>query len=264
MVQETDKGVRMKVIKRGETKDYSKFEMAVGNRVYKANHAAKIAKSIEENNMLGACPIVCIQRGKRMEVIDGQHRLGACKMLDIAVPYIIVDGVTAEDIARLNRDQKGWGSKDYLHHFCAMGATEYLTLAAFIEATEMPVTLAASLVSGVIHEGGTSNQFKEGGYKASGVEFAVRVFGELEKMREAGCTFTKERSLVKAIQHIMTAVPTFDASRLVLRMRYMPLEKRASWIDYCTQIERLYNYRAQKKNIVHIMAALKDAGCMKD
>jgi hypothetical protein len=254
----------MKVIKRGETKDYSKFEMAVGNRVYKANHAAKIARSIEENNMLGACPIVCVQRGKHLEVVDGQHRLGACKAMGIAIPYIIVSGVTAEDIARLNRDQKGWGSKDYLHHFCAMGSPEYLTLLAFIEKTGMPVTLASSLVSGVIHEGGTGETFKQGKYKASGIEFAFRVFAELEKMREAGCTFTKERSLVKAIQNIMMVIPSFDAGRLVLRMRYMPLEKRASWVDYCIQIERLYNYRAQKKNVVHIMAALRDAGCMKD
>ena len=70
----------MKIVKRGETSDYGKFEMAVGNRVYKASHAAKIAKSIEENNMLAVCPIICIQRGNRLDVIDGQHRLGACKI----------------------------------------------------------------------------------------------------------------------------------------------------------------------------------------
>jgi len=254
----------MKVLKRGESKDYGKFGMVVGNRVYKESHAAKLSKSIQENNMLGACPIVCIQKGTSLDVIDGQHRLGAAKMLGISVPYIVVDGVTAEDIARLNRDQKGWGSKDYLHHFCVMGETEYLTLRSFIDQTGMPTTLAASLVSGVINEGGKLMQFKEGRYKASGVDFAYKVYSELEKMREAGCTFTKERSLVKAIQNIMIAVPEFDASRLVLRMRYMPLEKRASWVDYCTQIDRLYNYRAGKKNVVHIMAALKDHGCMKD
>jgi len=254
----------MKVIKRSETTNYGMFEMATGNRTYSVNHAAKIAKSIEENNMLGACPIVCIQRGKYIEVIDGQHRLGACKMLGVPVPYIIVDGVTAEDIARLNRDQKGWGSKDYLHHFVSMGYPEYLTLSNFIEKTGMPVTLAASLVSGVIHEGGTGETFKQGKYKADGLKFAHRVVLELEKMREAGCMFTRERSLVKAIQNIMIAVPSFDASRLVLRMRYMPLEKRASWVDYCMQIERLYNYRSPKNKIVHIMPALKDAGCIKD
>ena len=178
---------------------------------------------------------------------------------------MVVEGVTAEDIARLNRDQKGWGSKDYLHHFCAMGAAEYLTLAAFIERTGMPVTLAASLVSGATtHEGGITEPFKQGKYKASGLAFANSVFCELEKMREAGCAFTRERSLVKAIQQIMKTTPSFDASRLVSRMRYMPLEKRASWVDYCTQIEYLYNYRARKGNAVHIMAALIDSGCMSD
>lgn len=250
----------MKVIKRGETKNYNLFSMAVGNRIYKENHAAKIARSITENNMLGACPIVCVQKGKRLDVIDGQHRLGACKMLEISVPYIVVDGVTAEDISRLNRDQKGWGSKDYLHHFCAMGNPDYMTLAAFIERTSLPVTLAAGLVSGNIHEGGQGEAFKTGSYKAASLDFAVNVVSSLEKMKDAGCEFTRERSLVKAVSHIMQDYPAFDASRLTRRMVYMPLEKRASWIDYAIQIDRLYNYRAQAKHIVHIMAILQDAG----
>jgi hypothetical protein len=255
----------MKVIKKGETKNYGQFCMAIGNRIYKENQAAKLAQSIKENNMLGACPIICIHKQGRLEVIDGQHRLGACKILEIPVPYIVVDGVTAEDISRLNRDQKGWGSKDYLHHYCSLGKHEYMVLAAFLEKTKLPVTLAATLVSGRVQEGGGAglDSFRMGTYKAKSVDFAWSVYGDLEKMKAAGCTFVCDRSLVKAIANIKTVYPDFDAERLIRRMRYMPLEKRANWIDYCIQIERLYNYRSQSCNIVHVMAMLQDAGLTK-
>ncbi len=254
----------MKVIKRGSTSDYDKFVMVAGNRVYREAHAVELSEDIKQHNMMDACPVICINAGKSLGVIDGQHRVGACRILGIPVQYVVVDNATSEDISCLNRNQKGWRSVDYLYHFCSLGNKEYLKLGDFIEKTGLPVTLAANMVAGKTHEGGNDIGFKNGTYTARGLVFAETIFGILEKMRMAGCSFTRDRSLVKAVYNIAKHVEQFDVDRLVRRMRYTPLEKRSSWMDYAKQIDDMYNYRARKDNLVHIMSVLRDSGCMSD
>lgn len=250
----------MKVVKRGSTKDYSMFEMETGNRVFKEFHAVKLAASIAENNMLEACPIICTERGKKLFIIDGQHRLGACRMLQIPVPYIVVSGVEPEDISRLNRDQKGWGSKDYLAHFCALGNPAYIELSKFIAETGMPITLSAAIMDGRINEGGGGDGFRRGVFMAKDLKFAYELFGTLRRIENAGCTFSKDRCFVKAIQIITKNIPEFSVDRMVARMECTKIEKRANWIDYCRVIETAYNYRTFTKNRLHIMAKLEDLG----
>jgi hypothetical protein len=257
MVQEADKGGKVKVTKRAKTKNYDIFKMMEGNRVYNEKHAMKLSKSIQENNMLDACPVVCVKIDNKLGVIDGQHRVGACKILDIPVSYIVVDDVAAEDIARLNRDQKGWATNDYMNHYAKIGNSEYKILKSFVASSKLPVAISSGLMTGCVRDSGLHEQFKRGKFKATHVEFANKVLDALNQIEQAGCVFARSRCFVKAISAIMIHVDDFDLSNLLKRMKYMKIEKRALWLDYVTEIERLYNYRNTKGSL-HIMAILED------
>lgn len=244
----------MKVIRRFKTQNYSMFVMADGNREFKLSHAQKLAQDIKQNNMLEAHPVLCQRNGQgQLVVYDGQHRLHACEKLKIDVPVVEVEGLSVSDIARINRNQKGWATKDYLTHFASRGLSDYQSLAGFVERTGLPVTLAVNLTSNRdrMVEGGLGEDFRSGKYKMTSMDDAYKVVAIMDAIKSCGCTFTRDRSLVKALVAIHRT-GLFDCGRLVTRLKYMPLTKCASWIDYVMAIDQRYNYRAKAEEKVAI------------
>lgn len=249
----------MKIISKSKTSNYDLFAYEKGNRDYKDWWAAELAKKISEKNMLIIRPAVCIRRDGKLFVIDGQHRIGACKKLGIPVPYEVVDGVTPEDIAVLNANQRGWGTKDFLHHFVELGKRNYIEIQKFIEETGFAVSVACSLCQGRTNEGGQGRAFRNGDIRISpdSMKLARTVAGIVEDMRNAGVMFSRDRSVVKAIHSILIAFPNFNPNRLIVRLKSNPLEKRANWIQYVYQIEAIYNYRVKIEDKVSIMGAIQ-------
>lgn len=250
----------MKVVKRFITSNYDGFRITKGNRDFSLTHAKNLAQDIIRSNMLEANPIIC-QRDAygKLEVYDGQHRLHACKLLNIPVPVIEVSGLVPEDIALLNRNQKGWGTKDYLQHFSALDSDDYRQLDLFVEQTGLPVSLAANMTSvGNMKAGGVNKSFKAGQYKSGDMAGAREIAAILDKIRDAGCKFTRDRSFVRAISAIhRTGI--FDVNRLVSRLKTAPLEKCASWQAYVSQIDQRYNYRVRvDQKVALFFEATKD------
>lgn len=257
----------MKVIKRGKTKDYSQFILADGNRDYKPDHAAKLAQSIVEHNMLDVFPVLCQMTKKGMLVIDGQHRLAACKKLEISVPYVVVDGLDHSDMARINATVKAWGTKDFLQHFCSIGIDSYIQLREFVESTKIPVAVCVDLMSGSVSEGGgkgTSKAFRAGSFVVRDLDHARKVARLANLLNECGCRFSRERSLIKALHMIMRYTPDFDGSKLVNKSATNPICKRATWKDYVDVIESIYNYRTPMTERLHIRAVMTDNGAFSD
>jgi hypothetical protein len=256
----------MKVIKRGKTKDYSQFGLKDGNRGYKPNHAAKLAQSISEHNMLDVFPVICQLTKKGLLVIDGQHRLAACKKLEIAVPYVVIEGLDHADMARINATVKAWGTKDFLQHFCSIGIESYIRLREFVESTKLPVAVCVDLMSGRVTEGGgtgCSKDFRAGAFVVRDLEHADRVARLSNKLSECGCRFSRERSLIKALHMIMRYVPDFDGAKLANKSVTNPISKRATWKDYIDVIEIIYNYRSPMTDRLHIKAIMTDNGAFR-
>ena len=66
------------------TTDYDIFKQLLGNREINYNHVRRLIKSMQEEYL-----IVPIQVNEKMEVIDGQHRIAACKELGFPIYYMI-------------------------------------------------------------------------------------------------------------------------------------------------------------------------------
>lgn len=246
MVQERNQEDEMKVIKRSKTRKYDMFTMAKGNREYSESHVKRLARSIQEKNMLEINPIICAVDRGRLVVYDGQHRLAAAKMLNVDIFYIVVDGLTPGDIARINKDQKGWLPKDFIQHYAGLGHAHYIRLMEFMGYHKLPPSMAIQLLSGYICEGGCGvmSAVRSGDFRIKGEVRATEILDILNAIAGAGCKFTRDRSFVKAIAALYKT-KIFNVSRLVPRLKYMPLEKAANWIQYVEQIDARYNYRAK-------------------
>ena len=127
------------------TKKYEMFGLIKGNREVNKKRVEKIATSIEAENLLEFSPILV---NERMEVIDGQHRLAAAKLLGVDIYYRVLSGGGFEDCVVLNTNTKAWSLHDYVKMYAAQGNPNFIGLAEFIKRSGRGFSQAMVFVHG--------------------------------------------------------------------------------------------------------------------
>ncbi len=112
------------------TDEYERFRPLDGNRNVTHQRAQKIVKSIEKVGYLDA-PILV---NERYEVIDGQGRLEACKLLGIPVLYIMQNGLGINECVQMNIHQSNWKLTDYIHSYAVQRDVSYIYLENLMKA----------------------------------------------------------------------------------------------------------------------------------
>jgi hypothetical protein len=123
------------------------------------SHVKRLAESIKARNLLELRPISV---NAEMEVIDGQHRLMAAKLLGEEIFYIQDSGLTCADIILMNVS-KAWGQNDYLNYYCKNGYQEYIKLTEFTKKNGINIKVALNITMGTSKDG--YNKFKNGEYQ---------------------------------------------------------------------------------------------------
>ncbi len=111
------------------TYDYSLFKKLKGNREVNWKHVKNLAKDIKAHNLLKKNPIIVNQWG---EIIDGQNRLEACKLLQIKIWFVIWENAGIKECIALNIRDKSWQNVDFLHSYIDRGHKDYNLLEKFI------------------------------------------------------------------------------------------------------------------------------------
>lgn len=119
-------GVSMSLL---QTIEYDKFKFYNENRKPKEANIVRVQNSILEKNLLEHRPVIV---DAEFYIIDGQHRVEACKRLGLPVPYIIHTEGSSDDVI-LYQNQTAWRLDDYLHYHAARGIPEYIKLREFIK-----------------------------------------------------------------------------------------------------------------------------------
>jgi len=129
-----------------KTKDYDQFKTITSNRDVNRLHVKKLAESIKVRNLLWAKPPLV---NEKMQIIDGQHRLEACQMVKADFFYMIASGLTKDDMAILNTNQKNWSSADFINYFTIEGKKDYVELSKLINKYEdLKVSMLIAFASG--------------------------------------------------------------------------------------------------------------------
>lgn len=97
---------------------YTLFKSVDSNRKVDKRHVNKLMEAIEKKNLLHLNPIVV---NGDMEIIDGQHRLLAAKLLKLPIYYMIDRTVERKDISSLNSNKKNWQMMDYVTFYAKEG-----------------------------------------------------------------------------------------------------------------------------------------------
>ena len=127
-----------------ETDDFSIFKLNPYNREIKEQKVKRFMSQGVKN--------VVFPVNKQGEILDGQHRIEACKRLKQSVTFQIIDDAEADYIHEINTVGSAWVFTDFLEHFAKRGFKQYIFLQNFIKkypSKLMSKRVVASLLRGL-------------------------------------------------------------------------------------------------------------------
>jgi hypothetical protein len=155
------------------TKEYSRFELCQFNRNIQKTKFLK--ESMQKHGFIPAYPIHCERGpGNRLRIKAGHHRFEVAQELGISVYYVISDD--SAGIAELEWATNKWTIKNYLESYSRCGMADYVKLAEYVERTQIPLSLAISMLGGeCASSGNLLNRFKLGKFVITGEAHAEMV-----------------------------------------------------------------------------------------
>jgi len=170
--------------------DYDKFYILEQNRVVNDNHVSELVVSIQNSGQL--TPIII---NEKFEIIDGQHRFDACKILKIPVMYLISYKTSIKEVILMNNTQKSWKLPDYLRSFSHNdwhNHETYQKVDKFMREHDLKLTTCIVLLSEGTGSGGSTGtalagqglmSFRKGTYKIGNLARAQAIAKILSEIK---------------------------------------------------------------------------------
>ncbi len=230
-----------------DTTDYDAFQLITANREVDKSHVAKLVESIKKENLLHLMPI---KVNMQLEIIDGQHRLEAARILQVPIYYQMADELTEEHIRTLNANSKNWAGSDYLNYWTVKGRPAYVELSRFMKHhPRIKLTSARYLVGA--NNPGPGAEFKDGRFKAGHYATATRAAALLARIEEEfKFTYAYDQRFVQAIGYCFMNVEGFDENIFMRKVGLQPtaLVRCVALKQYLELFERLYNWKTANEN----------------
>jgi hypothetical protein len=158
--------------------------------------------------MLDLNPIIV---NEKMQILDGQHRLLACKKLSIPVSYVVSKYGGIKEVRMFNSNARIWTMNNYLSSYVDMGEPEYIKLQKFMEKTGLSLGVSLMLLTGnrarSKNESSLIKRFKDGEFRADQEEYAKDFYKkllELGKYCESDAVW-RDRDFISALALVYRA-----------------------------------------------------------
>lgn len=235
------------------TSDYEQFNRLVGNRAVLTQRVNNITRSI---NNVGYIPAPIIVNEK-LEVIDGQGRLEACKNINIPVNYIIIPGLSKRECISMNINQVNWHTIDYIKSYAETGSVPYIYVSdcldiyktAFLTNSTLKIVMYALTgkveISHQSIKNGELDCTKDDYDKAIGLLDYAKKFAEYISGL-AGDTYFYYMAIMFCAQ-----CPKINNQKLLDKVTLYSIKLRpvATMHEALEQLENIYNYRSKGKNV---------------
>jgi predicted RNA binding protein YcfA (HicA-like mRNA interferase family) len=252
-----------------ETRSYSMFKHMAGNRALNEQNIRSIMHQIQHYGQQQ--PIIV---NERYEVIDGQHRLEACKRLKKPVIFYKKKGARIQHVITTNAVGRKWTLLDHFNRFAAEGNENYARGLEFIKHAKkfgFSQTAAIAMMRGshvqyvmcddgviransgrVLHEKKAKvlypvgNAMQLGYFQCPSQKELQEVLQSIQLFEKFG--FSKTKTFVAALLRVMR-VDEFEVERLKERaLRYPSMfTHEPDSKHYLQMFDKVYNYRSKTK-----------------
>jgi hypothetical protein len=236
------------------TKEYKMFQFIKGNRPIVKSKVTGLIKSYKSGlNLFPYCPIII---NKDNYVVDGQHRLTACKELGLPFYYIVVPDVSLVQIAKINSVQSKWKQSDFFNCFIENGSKDYRILEMFKDKYSLPLNISACLLhNGNAQSSGTfSDVFQNGKFEVKQQDRANKILSavfDFEGIVEDD-SILRTKNFIVAIQ-LLLASEIYPHKEVIekLKKNKSIIVRKDSHKEYIFHIEELYNKGNQKRYFIY-------------
>ena len=236
-----------------QSSDYTRFICHEYQQPMSNKHVQDIADSIQKNGYFHSMPISVFVEGTKYRVIDGHHRLAACKSLKLPVVFVVEPEQNAQSIGVINTLVRKWKASSFIEMYAAQGNRHYATLLRYIN-DGFKMQQAASLLAGE-----SAHSYNCGKLVACG-KFTVKTTATIDAIaslwkRTDGISPIREkapdithRPFVEALSMLLN-IPRFDLDTLGKRLLNNPrmVTKCADRGQALLLLEEIYNFRAGVK-----------------
>lgn len=249
------------------TFNYDQFNYIKGNRPIEESNVKAIANQLQQY-----AQIVPIVVNSKYQIIDGQHRLEACRRLKIPVKFIVEKSASIDAVITSNAVGKKWSELDHINRHASEGKTEYIQLKKWVQECKdlgfnygpsvMMAQLSGTRRSCYMYDDGKVRAADKHGSakKLYGVGTVIKVgmfkFPNIQKskdFRDALIKFNKfpfyqKSAFVAALNQCMK-IKEFNVDRLLETAEKYPrrFTNEVSTADFLQMIEKAYNYRKHAK-----------------
>ena len=238
-----------------ETTDYSIFQMLEGNRTLTNDRVNKIVESINKVGYM-LSPILV---NEKMQVIDGQGRLGALERLRLPVHYMIQDGIGIKECQQMNIHQSNWSMYDYIVSYAMLGNESYRRLQSLADKfKELPIDTVIMAATNSFTTGGhTSKRLKEGRLEISENDYE-RARWELdycEKVRQtAKIIGGNKRPFYVAVIYAYKNLDSEgrNAMETAIRQHAYDFPSLTKAVEYLRHFDGYYNERVTKSKRIKL------------
>tara|TARA_Y100001951_G_C11244321_1_gene242443 strand:+ start:268 stop:1014 length:747 start_codon:yes stop_codon:yes gene_type:complete len=230
------------------TENYNAFNSLRGNRNIRERHVRNLVEAIRNKDM--ELPIIV---DAKMNIIDGQHRLEAYKIVGHPIKYIIRDDLKIKDVRMLNSVQAKWSMTEFLMSYCKLGNKEYALLEWFVRTYKLNIKESIAMLNGKHYSDVRMlNTFKDGKFTITHLEQAKTWARRLREINEY-FEFSRSQKFIYAMLSCFVN-KSFNYKHWIkkLSINSVKLRVQASRNDYIVNIERLYNYNTNPKNRIKL------------
>lgn len=229
------------------TSNYSDFVILPENRRIVPKYLKKLIFSIQENNMLRFNPILV---NRKKEVIDGQHRLEAAKILSVPIFFLIIDIAGLKEIILLNSNIRTWILSDYLHAYMILGNYQYIRLEQFSKQYNLTLIKAICILENNFREPlFIRDRFKKGNFMIKDYEKAehfASFYNEVKLFCIDTCYLS--RDFYRAVYKIYESGIDLKDFLFLLKKYTIKIERQGSLKSYLHFFEDyVINYKKRKK-----------------
>jgi len=231
------------------TSDYTIFRKLSKNREVRPKHVRRMAASLALANKMDTDPVVVT---KDMRVIDGQHRLEACKILQIPVTYVIDDHFTERDLLARQTGRQ-WGMEDRVHYH-SVDDPDWDRLVRAKEATGAPYSVLFALLGytgaartrklfdgGQLADGDTWLRVEDYAQKIAGLQRWIKENTSIRHQR-----FYREWKFAKALVRLLDTGISWSKIEHKMQINWLDLTHQKSVDEYEALLRRIVAKRDRK------------------
>ena len=235
-----------------ETTNYDMFSLIKGNRPIEKDRVKRLQKQIKQFGLKNPI-LVTTDKG----VLDGQHRLLACKNLSIPVKYILDDiHSTAKGILDLiraiNKDQKNWTAVNVGNSYAQHDDLSYKRYMSLIElgvSHSFILHACSEFAKGVRGVQCSNNHFRKGELLIPENIYEM-IKGLILLFKGSGIDkkIWNRQYFIRALMKLKS-VKEFDTYRFIDNFERFPYEWKDAYqtMDILRSILHVHNYRNRDK-----------------